>query len=330
MCAKSKNPNNLFATLNVIKPQGLTSHDVVSKLRKCYNLKRVGHLGTLDPLADGVLPICLGNATRLIEFFPSDKSYRAEITFGMTTSTLDAEGEPLTNVDASHLTRQDLEMILPVFTGEIQQKVPMHSAVHMNGKKLYEYAHEGIEVDTPTKTVTLYRLEVVDFIGEGNAHPKAILEMDCSSGTYVRAIARDMGQLLKVGAFLSSLTRTRHGRYKLEDAVELETLLESPTPQIYLQDPSIFLGLPHLDISDFEVKNNLCHGMKVPTHQLAEPEKIKLRGNDLCYVTFQGSPVAVVQTVSRTLKPLKVFAEPVAVTQTAGNDVLEYDILEVE
>jgi tRNA pseudouridine55 synthase len=304
----------MFAVVNVFKPAGLTSHDVVARLRRVYGLKKVGHLGTLDPLAEGVLPVCLGQATRLIEYFPSDKRYRAEVTFGITTTTLDQAGERLSDTPCPELTPQAVQDALGAFIGTIQQKVPMHSAVHVGGKKLYKYAHQGIEVETPVKTVAIESIELLSF--SPGPYPVATLDIACGSGTYIRALARDLGEALGCGAYLSGLVRTGHGHFTDQDAVPLAELMESDAPQVYLRDPVPYLGWSVLELPEGDTADRLMNGMKIQWSEVASQMSGRLRGNELSFATVDGRPLAVVQKVGLMLKPLKVFIQPETAAQT--------------
>ncbi len=213
--------------LNINKPLQLTSHDVVATVRRRYRaqtgLKKVGHAGTLDPLADGVLVICLGAATRLSEYImPSRKTYRARITLGATTSTDDAAGEILTRNDARHITPADIESAIPRFLGETQQIPPMYSAIKLGGKKLYELARKGETVARPPRKVTIHAIELVDW-----CNPVLELKVHCGAGTYIRSLARDLGEALATGAYLSGLTRLASGIFKLTDSIALDAICHS-------------------------------------------------------------------------------------------------------
>lgn len=212
--------------LNINKPLQLTSHDVVAAVRRRYRAqtgeKKVGHAGTLDPLADGVLVVCLGTATRLSEYMmQSRKVYRAKITFGATTSTYDAAGEVLSEGDASHIAAPDVKRVLPRFIGEIHQIPPMYSAVKVKGKKLYELAREGKSIDRPARTVTIHTIDVLSW-----ENPVLSLEIQCTAGTYIRSLANDLGEALDVGAYLSGLTRVASGDFHLCKSISLDTVLE--------------------------------------------------------------------------------------------------------
>lgn len=245
----------LMGFLNINKPLHLTSHDVVNKIRKIFKgdtgSKKVGHAGTLDPLATGVLIICLGDATRLSDYvMHTSKKYRAQITLGKTTDTYDAEGEILTQVDASHISREDVQAILPQFTGDIQQIPPMYSAIKVDGQKLYDMAREGKSIELKARKIHISSLEIKLW-----SAPIFNLDVACSSGTYVRSLAYDIGQALGVGAYLSGLVRLASGSFDIEDAHNLDTLLNDDhwlehviSPYQALHDkPSIVLSPDDLD-----------------------------------------------------------------------------------
>lgn len=295
----------MFAAINIYKPQGMTSHDVVARLRRLYKLKRVGHMGTLDPLAEGVLPVCLGQATRLIEYFPSDKRYTAEITLGKTTTTLDQEGDVLSTVDCSELELSStiLEPILAQFRGMIQQEVPLYSAVHVGGKKLYEIARKDTNaadtVTLPVRKTIIHALTLLDINQTNPAHPVITVDVHCSSGTYIRSLSRDIGSALGCGAYMSHLLRTEHGHFQLNTAVTLETLNDSEDIAQYLQNPVPYLTFPSVVIEDTDLTKRMANGMTVFYPDMAEGFYIALYPN--------GSPLGVVESVSGKLKPVKIF-----------------------
>lgn len=191
--------------------------------RACAGGKKVGHAGTLDPLADGVLVICLGAATRLSEYLMrGQKTYQARITFGATTSSYDAAGEIMSQRDASHISRPQIEAELPRFLGDIQQIPPMHSAIKQGGQKLYDLARRGITVERPARPVAIHGIDLLSW-----QPPLLELEIRCGPGTYIRSLAHDLGQALEVGAYLSGLTRLASGRFALEDSLDLAELDEA-------------------------------------------------------------------------------------------------------
>ncbi len=208
--------------LNLLKPPGMTSHDLVDWIRAALDQRKVGHLGTLDPAAAGVLPISLGRATRLFEFVSGEKAYRAEILFGLRTDTMDAEGKILAYDDASALTETRLRELLAKFIGEIEQIPPAYSAAKIAGRKLYARARAGeLRRGTP-KRVTITSLELLEF--KPGQVARALMDIVCSPGTFIRVIADDLGQAAGCGAYLGFLVRTRAGRFTLEDSVTMEEL----------------------------------------------------------------------------------------------------------
>ncbi len=204
--------------LVVDKPAGPTSHDVVDRVRRALGEKRIGHTGTLDPFATGVLPLCVGKATRLARFLGGgEKEYRASVRFGFATSTDDASGEPLSTVPCPPPTPAAVEQALGSFVGTFEQVPPLFSAKHVGGRRLYELARRGEAPARPPSTVTITALEILSLEGD-----RLELSMSCSPGTYVRALARDLGERLGVGGHLTALRRTRSGPFGLGCAVALD------------------------------------------------------------------------------------------------------------
>ncbi|MGI6491694.1 MAG: tRNA pseudouridine(55) synthase TruB [Pelotomaculum sp.] len=214
--------------LCVLKPPGMTSHDVINFVRRTCDIKKAGHTGTLDPGAAGVLVVCLGQATRLAQFLADDsKEYRVEITFGLSTATGDSFGSVTGRFDASSLTEAAVREALPVFTGRIKQVPPMASAVKQQGKKLYQLARLGIVIERPAREVDIHSLEYIGGRNWGSTAPRALLHLHCSKGTYVRTLCEDLGNYLGCGAYMSFLVRTRAGIFDLADAVTLEEVKEA-------------------------------------------------------------------------------------------------------
>jgi tRNA pseudouridine55 synthase len=209
--------------LNINKPMGKTSFGIVSMVKRLTGEKRVGHAGTLDPKATGVLPVCLGQATRLVEYLmDTTKAYRAEIELGVVTDTYDSEGKVIQRGDASVITKEQLETALNSFRGVITQTPPMYSAVKYRGKPLYELARAGIKVERKSRTALIQSLELKDW-----QLPVATIEVVCGKGTYIRSLAYDLGQVLGCGASLKSLMRLRCGIFDITNAVSLEHLEEA-------------------------------------------------------------------------------------------------------
>jgi tRNA pseudouridine55 synthase len=206
--------------LNINKPWGRTSFSIVSLVKSFSGVKRVGHAGTLDPAATGVLPVCLGQGRRVVPFLHDNaKVYKAQVELGVTTDSYDATGNVTAKADTSSVSRKQLLSALDSFRGMIQQTPPMYSAVKHGGKPLYELARAGIEVEREARPAQIYRLELKYW-----RPPVATIEVECGKGTYIRSLAHDLGQLLGCGAHLKSLTRLRYGCFDIKDAVSLSQL----------------------------------------------------------------------------------------------------------
>ncbi|NLC56863.1 MAG: tRNA pseudouridine(55) synthase TruB [Armatimonadetes bacterium] len=277
----------LSGVLNIRKPVGPTSHDVVARVRRLLRTRRIGHAGTLDPAAEGVLVLFLGTATRLIEYTAdADKEYVADCLFGIATTTLDATGEVTATADASALHRAALEAVLPRFTGPILQVPPMYSAVHHEGKRLYELARRGEEVERAPREVVIHALELLAFTPGATA--RARLRVVCSKGTYIRTLAADIGAALELPAHLAALTRTRVGPFRIEDAVTLEALAAaaewesdpaaSPLRRLLLPASAAVAHLPGVVITGADLAR-VRHGNAVtvpaPGDESASPVRIE-------------------------------------------------------
>ncbi|MGB3136691.1 MAG: tRNA pseudouridine(55) synthase TruB [Nodosilinea sp.] len=229
--------------LNFYKPQGVSSHDCVGAVRRLLGIRKVGHGGTLDPLAAGVLPIAVGRATRLLPYLPEDKAYRAVIRFGLTTTTDDLEGEVLAQENADHLTLTAVTAVLPEFQGSIEQIPPTFSAIQVQGQRLYNLARKGRTVAPPSRTVTVHTLAVQHW--QTAEQPELTLDINCGPGTYIRSIARDLGDRMGTGATLAHLIRTRSGGFDLERSLTLEAATELAEKQsLELLAPAV--ALEHL------------------------------------------------------------------------------------
>lgn len=234
----------LFGFVNIYKPKGMTSHDVVAVLRRLTKIRQIGHTGTLDPFAEGVLPVCIGKATRLIEYLKDDKEYLATVQFGSATTTYDLEGE-VTSTSEKKISEGDLVLALENFRGEISQLPPIYSAIKVKGKKLYEYARKGEEVEIQPRTVTIEKLELKSFDYDSQT---AELLIACSKGTYIRSIAHDLGQNLSCGGHLIKLIRTKAGAFTVENSHALENLNAAEV----LLNPLDVLDLPKIYLTDDE------------------------------------------------------------------------------
>ena len=281
----------MFGFLNVYKPKGMTSHDVVAKLRKITKIKQIGHTGTLDPFAEGVLPICMGKAIRLIEYLQDDKEYVATVQFGKTTDTYDLEGS-VTEEFNKKVSKSEVLEKLKEFEGEIQQIPPIYSAIKLNGKKLYDYARAGQTVEVEPRVVFISKIELLSFDEENQ---QAEILVACSKGTYIRSIAYDLGKKLNTGGYLVKLIRTKAGKFGIKAAVALSELDSTEKVLEDLINPIDILDLPKLYISDFEhekvlqgqfLKNNtefcnvfvlLIYNGSVDAVAFVEKDKIKVK-----------------------------------------------------
>ena len=289
--------------LNVNKPRGKTSFNIVAGVRKLTGEKRVGHAGTLDPLATGVLPVCIGQAARLVEYLAdSTKTYRAEIELGIATDTYDAEGKILQKADANYVTRQMVEEVLGSFKGEITQETPVFSAVKYQGKPGYELSRKGIKITPKTRLARIERIEIVDW------RPSLVtLEIDCGKGTYIRSIANELGRKLGCGAYLKNLVRMKYGIFRIVDALTIEQVEEACKigfwQQLLYPMDSVLSNFPSAVIGE-DTELTLCNGNAIPLKDC--------QANTLCRVyNYCGNLVAVVRFDSeRNLwQPEKVFGK---------------------
>jgi tRNA pseudouridine55 synthase len=220
MTGGTARPGRFHGILVVDKPAGWTSHDAVARARRLLGERQIGHAGTLDPAATGVLPLAVGDATKVLEYLSdASKTYLAEITFGVETDSHDLDGRVTDVAPIVGLSAYTIERSLAKLTGEIEQVPPMHSAIKIGGRRLYEFARSGQEIGRAARRVTIYDLRLMAW-----QPPVATVLVDCSKGTYVRAIARDAGRLVGTGAYLSNLVRLRTGPFTLEDAWTLDEL----------------------------------------------------------------------------------------------------------
>jgi tRNA pseudouridine55 synthase len=304
LAQNTSNDRPIDGILNVDKPLGVTSHDVVAQLRRMAGQRQVGHAGTLDPLATGVLVVCLGQATRVSQYLMnSSKTYQATIHLGISTTTLDAEGDIMGEKPVC-VTRRQIEAVLGQFVGHIDQVPPMYSAIKRNGKKLYELARQGITVDRPPRKVDIYALHLTAW-----AQPMLHITVECGPGTYIRALARDVGAALECGAHLAALRRTQSGSFSIEQAVTLEQLkaaFAGGTEQTWLHPLDTALSsLPsiHLD-QDTAFKLALGQSVNVPGNT---------GGSDHARAYGPGNRfIALVKSGKQasSWRPVKVFVKP--------------------
>jgi tRNA pseudouridine55 synthase len=242
------------------KPVGITSNAALQKAKWLLNARKAGHTGTLDPFADGLLPLCFGEATKFSAYLlEADKHYRAVLQLGVTTTTGDPEGEVLSTREVT-VSRADISAVLPRFTGEIEQIPPMHSALKHQGRPLYEYARAGIEIERPPRPVTIRALELIEC-----DPPRVVLDVQCSAGTYIRTLAQDIGAVLGCGAHLTALTRTAAGGFRLEQAhtlTDLEALDAGRRHALLLPADCLVAHLPAVELDAVDTEA-LCQGRSV-------------------------------------------------------------------
>ncbi len=248
----------MFGFLNVYKPVGKTSHDVVAYFRKLLKIKQIGHTGTLDPFAEGVLPICIGKSTRLIEYLKDDKAYIAYIQFGKSTETYDAEGK-ITFESDKKVNQEDINIALKNFEGQIEQIPPIYSAIKVKGKKLYEFAREGLDVEIKPRHVKISKIELKNFSIENQT---AEIYIECSKGTYIRSIANDLGKNLGCGGYLYRLIRTKAGNFKIENSINMSDYINIEFVEKNLIQPLKILNLPTYELNNIEFEK-VSHGQSL-------------------------------------------------------------------
>lgn len=306
--------------LNIYKEKGFTSHDVVAKLRGILHQKKIGHTGTLDPDATGVLPVCLGKATKVCDLLTDkDKSYRAVCQLGVETDTQDMTGEVLNHGDYSQITKEQLEECIQSFQGDIMQIPPMYSALKVNGKKLYELAREGKTIERKPRPVTIHEITLVDVDMEKG---QFTMDVTCSKGTYIRTLCHDIGQKLGCLAAMDSLLRTRVSVFALEEAYTLSQIQdmmqegEEKLAQIVCQVDSLFPTYPKLQIKD-EFAAKLSNGnplimkflqpFESETKGMQEIITSLSEGDHMLIYDEEGKFKAVYQKGERDLRVHKMF-----------------------
>lgn len=281
--------------INVFKEKDMTSHDVVNILRKIYKTKRVGHTGTLDPMATGVLPVCIGNATRIAEYLTEkDKTYIATIAFGFETDTQDAYGEKIKDFTLPSLSSEEFYEICQTFLGRQIQRPPMYSAVKYKGKPLYKYAREGISItDLPEREITVNSIKLLSYSNE-----YAVLEIECSKGTYVRTLCADIARKANSGGHLIALERTTSGVFYIKDVVTLEQLKTASAPEKFLMPLTYALqDLPRIVVEEKEAIK-LKNGMKI--HTIEE-------SSDIVLAMYKEQLVSIGVIKNNCFIPRKVF-----------------------
>jgi tRNA pseudouridine55 synthase len=288
--------------LNLNKPFDWTSHDCVARVRKLLRLKRVGHAGTLDPAATGVLPIALGKATRLLQYLPGNKAYQATIRFGVRTTTDDLQGEVITSQACAELSLAVVKNALPQFEGKIEQIPPIYSAIQVDGKRLYDLARQGTTVAVPARIVEVFQIAVLDW--RAGDFPELDVAIACGSGTYIRAIARDLGTILETGGTLAALTRTQSSGFHLTDSLtltDLEAQLQAGIFNPTLPDAPLE-HLPSVTLPATSAQK-WCQGQQIPLN-LDLSGIVRVYGEETRFL-------GIAQSENRMLIPQMVF-EPIS------------------
>lgn len=274
-----------YGFLNIYKPKGITSFDVIFKLRKILNIKKIGHTGTLDPLAEGVLIVAIGEATKLIEFMMKhEKAYSAEIILGFESNTYDAEGE-LKKAGSQKPDFDEVQAALKAFEGEVDQAPPIYSALKIDGKKAYELAREGKKVEMKSRKVLIKDIVLIDY-----KYPTLTIDVECSSGTYIRSLAHDIGEKLGTGAYLNALIRTKVGYFLIKDSVKLEDLEKDGLDKHLIPLEALSLNFESIEISQEELK-------KLNFGQFIERDDIK---EDIVCAFLDKKLVGILERVKHT------------------------------
>lgn len=285
-----------YGFLNIYKPKGITSFDVIFKLRKILQIKKIGHTGTLDPMAEGVLIVALSEATKIIEFMMMhEKAYSAEIILGSESTTYDAEGE-LKIVGSQKPDFEQVQDVLNTFKGEVDQVPPIYSALKINGKKAYELAREGKKIEMKSRKVTINDIVLIDY-----NYPTLNIDVECSSGTYIRSLAHDIGQKLGTGAYLSKLLRTKVGHFLIEDSVSLEDLEIDGLDKYLIPIEALSLNFPSVEISRNEL-NKLNLGQFIERDDVVEEVVCAFHDKKL---------VGILEKVKDTDKPLYKYKKKI-------------------
>lgn len=295
--------------LNIDKPQGLTSNQVIGRVRRALNAQKLGHAGTLDPLATGILPIALGEATKTIQFAQDrDKVYSFTVTWGEARNTDDSEGE-ITATSAARPTASNINALIPRFIGEIEQTPPRFSAIKVDGERAYDLARSGEEVELKSRIVSVYDLKLLS-----TTENTADFELECGKGTYVRAIARDMGQILGCFGYISALRRLAVGCFSEENAIPLDTfekmVLSSPPDRYLMPVETVLDDIPALALTDSEI-SRIKQGQTI--RLLSRQDLNRLNdagideGADLILATAYSQPLALLERDGVDLHPVRLF-----------------------
>lgn len=279
--------------LLVDKPKGVTSHDVVAMVRRQLGTKKVGHAGTLDPMATGLMVVGIDSGTKLLShLFGLDKQYLATIRLGQTTSTDDAEGEVLSEADASKITKEQLQLEIEKLTGEIEQVPSSVSAIKVDGRRAYDIVRSGESVELTSRRVKIYRFQLISEITRVDKFLEFDVLVDCSSGTYIRALARDMGQALGVGGHLRELRRTMVGEFRIDDATKADELRK---PMTLLEVATMLF--PVVELGDAQAQD-IIHGKRIVLE-----ESLPVAAD------YRGALLAILEPVGKAYRSVTVFPE---------------------
>ena len=296
-------PEHLFGILNVAKPANLTSRGIVDVVQRLVRPVKAGHAGTLDPLARGVVVVCVGRATRLIPFVQQcEKVYRGRFRLGLRSNTDDITGELTETVGPTPVSSEQLVALLPEFVGDIEQVPPQFSAIHIDGKRAYKLARRGEQLDIPARTVTVHRIELLEF-----DFPEFELEIECGSGTYIRSIGRDIGERLTCGAVMTALTRTKIGPYRIEDAITPEELGHESLARHLRRAAEAVADLPSYRCDDEEL-NEIAFGRKFSVQHRSETASFA-DGAQVALLDPSGelAALALYRSQDNSLGPKQVF-----------------------
>ena len=290
--------------ININKPLGITSHDVVYRLRKLLSIKKIGHTGTLDPDASGVLPMCIGRATKVADMLTAqDKQYVAEVTLGSATDTLDKTGT-VTETAEVNVTKADILKAVAEFVGDIEQIPPMYSAIKVDGKKLYELAREGVEIERKPRQVQIDAIEVLDI--DLNAG-RFSMKIDCSKGTYIRTLCDDIGRRLGCFAHMSALERTKSGRFDISESYTLEQIEEmfgNGDVSFFTPVDAVFEEYPKLTLSSRKAKK-MCNGTRVSVQGIEDGVTYRVydeSGNFLTISEAEDGVLKILKTFYQTIE----------------------------
>jgi tRNA pseudouridine55 synthase len=287
----------LDGVINVLKPAGVSSHDVVQKIRKILKTKKVGHTGTLDPDAIGVLPICVGKATRLVEYLTaSTKRYRALMVFGHETDTQDSSGRIIKNTELPVWDKEQVENTLKQFVGQIEQIPPMFSAVKINGQPLYKLAREGKDIERKSRKIHIYDLKLIDY-----NHKSALIDVTCSKGTYIRTLCQDIGKAIKSSAYMSFLIRISSGSFHIQDSFTLEEISQLDYAKYMISMSDSLKEWPILEFSDEDLIR-IAHGNSITINNYVQPGSEKYKVLDK-----KRNLLAIGSVKDNYFKPEKVF-----------------------